>query len=88
MPSNIIQEALIHTTNTNPSLQVEYDIVLSPSYQVPVLYFTLRQGNDKKPVDLDTVYQYLVPEGYRKELGSVGVMGGISIGVCARSPGN
>lgn len=69
-----------------PILRVEYDIVLSPSYQVPVLYFTLRRGNSGGPVDRDTVYQYLVPEQYKKELMSVGVIGGISFDVRTRVP--
>lgn len=81
------QEALARTVNTYPGLRVEYDILLSPSYQVPVLYFTLRRGNNGGPVDRDTMYQYLVPEQYKTELTSVGVMGGISFDVSARASG-
>lgn len=55
--------------------------MLSPTYQVPVLYFTLRWHNLQGSVGLDAVYQYLVPPQYRKGLKSVGVMGGISVGV-------
>jgi len=44
------------------------------------LYFTLHR-DDQGPIGLDGVYQYLVPEPYRKQLKSVGVMGGISFGV-------
>ncbi|KAJ5085646.1 Atg10p [Penicillium argentinense] len=72
------QEAVIRTSG-KPSLHIDYDIVLSPTYQVPVLYFTIREAN-QGPVGLDTVYQYVVPELYRKEVKSVGVMGGISFG--------
>ncbi|KAJ5385321.1 Autophagy-related protein 3 [Penicillium concentricum] len=61
-----------------PGLQIDYDILLSPTYQVPVLYFGLRWDNG--PLGLDQVYQYVVPERYRQELKSVGVMGGISMG--------
>ncbi|CAI7633632.1 unnamed protein product [Penicillium bialowiezense] len=70
------QEALVRT---QPSLQVDYDILLSATYQVPVLYFGLRSHNHG-PLGLDEVYQYVVPEQYRQELKSVGVMGGISMG--------
>lgn len=49
-----------------------------------MLYFVLR-GSHVGPVDLESVYQYLVPDQYKKELKSVGVMGGISMGV--RTPG-
>jgi ubiquitin-like-conjugating enzyme ATG10 len=68
-------------TDSSPKLQIDYDIVLSPTYQVPVLYFTLRWQNHQGPLGLDAVYQYVVPEQYRKELKTVGVMGGISFGV-------
>ncbi|KAJ5195129.1 Autophagy-related protein 3 [Penicillium cinerascens] len=54
--------------------------VFSPTYQVPVLYFTLRWHNHQGPLGLDAVYQYVVPEQYRKELKGVGVIGGISFG--------
>ncbi|KAJ5585316.1 uncharacterized protein N7459_005116 [Penicillium hispanicum] len=72
-------EALVRTDLT-PNLQIDYDIVLSPTYQVPVLYFALRWNHCQGPVGLDAVYQYVVPEQYRKELKSVGIMGGISLG--------
>ncbi|KAJ5364440.1 uncharacterized protein N7496_010153 [Penicillium cataractarum] len=73
------QEALIRT-NLHPTLQIDYDIVLSPTYQVPVLYFVLRWHNHQGPVGLDAVYQYVVPEQYKQQLQNVGVMGGISFG--------
>jgi hypothetical protein len=69
-------------TAPTPSLQVDYDILLSPTYRVPVLYFRLKWNHHNGPVGLDAVYQYVVPEQYRKGLQSVGVMGGISLGVC------
>ncbi|KGO39099.1 Autophagy-related protein 3 [Penicillium expansum] len=71
-------EALVRA-KPQPSLQIDYDILLSPTYQVPVLYFGLRWHNHG-PLGLDHVYQYVVPERYRQELKSVGVMGGISMG--------
>jgi ubiquitin-like-conjugating enzyme ATG10 len=75
------QEALVRA-NPQPSLQIDYDILLSPTYQVPVLYFSPR-WHRHGPLGLDDVYQYVVPEQYRQELKSVGVMGGISMGVGA-----
>lgn len=73
------QEALIRS-DSPPILHIEYEILLSSTYQVPVLYFTLHR-NDQGPIGLDGVYQYLVPESYKTQLKSVGVMGGISFGV-------
>ncbi|KAI2872812.1 hypothetical protein CBS76997_10858 [Aspergillus niger] len=78
--SNIKQEALIRAPETSVHLQVIYNILLSPTYHVPVLYFQLRQDNHPGPLGIDAVYQYLVPEQYRKELQSIGIMGGISFG--------
>ncbi|KAB8070683.1 autophagy-related protein Atg10 [Aspergillus leporis] len=73
-------EALIRATDPPACLQIEYSIVLSATYQVPVLYFTLRRDNHPGPLGIDEVYQYLVPDQYRSELDNVGVMGGISFG--------
>ncbi|KAI2715996.1 hypothetical protein DTO012A7_3483 [Penicillium roqueforti] len=77
-PDSSPQEALVRA-KPHPSLQIDYDILLSPTYQVPVLYFGLRWHNHG-PLGLEEVYQYVVPERYRQELKSVGVMGGISMG--------
>ncbi|KAL4783483.1 hypothetical protein BJX76DRAFT_255693 [Aspergillus varians] len=71
-------EALVRTSNKHAGLQVDYDILLSPTYQVPVLYFVLR-GADK-PLGMDEVYDYLVPDQYRKDIQGVGIMGAISFG--------
>ncbi|GLA63476.1 hypothetical protein AtubIFM55763_009912 [Aspergillus tubingensis] len=38
------------------------------------------QDNHPGPLGIDAVYQHLVPEQYRKELQSIGIMGGISFG--------
>ncbi|KAL2808680.1 hypothetical protein BJX63DRAFT_23487 [Aspergillus granulosus] len=71
-------ESLVRTSDTYNGLQVDYDIVLSATYQVPVLYFVLRQA--WKLLGIEEVYRYLVPNQYRKNIQSVGIMGGISFG--------
>ncbi|KAJ0420696.1 hypothetical protein BJY00DRAFT_134407 [Aspergillus carlsbadensis] len=71
-------EALVRTTDTYDNLQVDYDIILSDTYQVPVLYFVLRQAG--KLLGMEEVYRYLVPSQYREDIQSVGIMGGISFG--------
>jgi len=61
---------------------VTYEIHLHPTYQMPTLWFTLHDlPNGESPFDLDSVYRYLVPEQYKSQLRSVGVMGGISAAV-------
>ncbi|KAJ5678607.1 hypothetical protein N7462_006851 [Penicillium macrosclerotiorum] len=78
------REALIRT-DLHPNLQIDYEVLLSPTYQVPVLYFTVRWNNHQGPLGLEAVYQYVVPEPHRKKLQSVGVMGGISCGYLPES---
>jgi len=60
---------------------VEYHILLSQSYRVPMLYFFLHKLPIKGPKGIDAVYEYLVPHQYRSGLRDLGVMGGISMGV-------
>ncbi|KAL2215662.1 hypothetical protein M432DRAFT_138980 [Thermoascus aurantiacus ATCC 26904] len=73
-------EALIRRPSPGSRFEVEYDIILSPTYHVPVLYFVLRNAPRDGPAGIEAVYRYLVPHQYKTELKSVGVMGGISMG--------
>ena len=59
----------------------EFDVLLSPTYRVPVLYFRLADIPSGWPQGLDFVYQCMVPKNSIAELQSTGVMGGISIQV-------
>ncbi|KAL2368524.1 hypothetical protein RJ035_000882 [Blastomyces gilchristii] len=82
------QEELIRQPRCSSKLQVEYNIMLSPTYQVPILYFFLHNINNnssdisaKGPDSLlDVVYNCLVPAQHRSVLKDVGIMGGLSIG--------
>ncbi|KAL2003451.1 hypothetical protein VTN02DRAFT_3762 [Thermoascus thermophilus] len=78
-------EALVRGPDPDFRFEVEYDIILSPTYRVPVLYFVLRNAPREGPAGIEAVYRYLVPHQYKTELKSVGVMGGISMGVCAHA---
>ncbi|PGH07619.1 hypothetical protein GX51_01627 [Blastomyces parvus] len=81
-------EELIRQPGCSTKLQVEYNIMLSPTYQVPILYFFLRNiNNDSSDISakgpdnpLEVVYSRLVPAQHRSVLKDVGVMGGLSIG--------
>ena len=68
---------------------VSYEIHLHPTYQLPTLWFTLHDlPNGESPLDIDSVYRYLVPEQYKSQLRAVGVTGGISAAVshlCSKS---
>ena len=57
---------------------VEYDIALSASYHVPVLYISIYDGKRRKIIDLEAIYQLLVPSSMTEELNNVGIVGGIT----------
>ena len=63
---------------------VLYDIVHSPSYQVPVLYVTFEQqgstGRRSKVLPSPTeVYDMLVSSSFKAQVQTVGVMGALSM---------
>ena len=62
---------------------MEYDIALSASYHVPVLYISIYDGEKRKIFDLGTLYQLLVPSSMTEELDKTGVIGGITTTVCS-----
>jgi hypothetical protein len=60
---------------------VEFSIILSPTYCVPVLWFSCQYAPDKQPMTLDRIYDQLVPQPSSASLRGVGVLGGISMAV-------
>lgn len=66
-------------TNHAPQVVIEYDIILSPSYQVPVLYFSIKDPGFKFPSTMENLYQHIIPPSYKEEAKSAGVLGGITI---------
>ncbi|KAG0284410.1 hypothetical protein BGZ96_011218 [Linnemannia gamsii] len=58
-------------------LSVNYHIVFSPSYQVPVLYFNAYRP-DGAAISLEELYEFLVPEEWRGAIRNAGLNGGIS----------
>jgi len=77
-----LQEALQLRVPANHGLMVEYDIVLSPTYQVPVLYFRIRDAGCALPLSIDTLYRYVIPEQFKSQVESFGIIGGITMTVC------
>jgi ubiquitin-like-conjugating enzyme ATG10 len=67
----------------DPDRVVQYDVVYSPSYQVPVLYLTFANPstNNKSipPPSADEIYSMLVPRGFKTPMRDVGVMGALSM---------
>ncbi|KAL9112386.1 MAG: hypothetical protein Q9227_003228 [Pyrenula ochraceoflavens] len=62
-------------------LTVRFSICLSPTYQVPVLWFSFTGPHAPPAIDLDAVYQHLVPREDTEVMKSYGNLGGISIAV-------
>jgi hypothetical protein len=54
---------------------------MSPTYQVPVLWFVLTGLPRDGPQGIDAVYHYLVPTASHIAVKGVGVMGGLSVAV-------
>ena len=83
---------MIHDTFEAPRgestevVQNDYHIILSPTWQVPVLYFAPRWSTTLEPLTLKEVYTFLVQESFKDALEDVGVLGGISHGVIFQIP--
>ncbi len=75
-------EALHRSVTSSQSISGVFDIVHSPSYQVPVLYVQIRDLSGSragKTLCPDEVYELLVPTMHKAELQAVGVMGALSM---------
>ena len=66
------------------TILVEFSILRSEVYEVPVLWFTLQRLPLGALSGIEAVYEYLVPETARPGLRQIGVIGGISIAVRQR----
>lgn len=58
---------------------VNYDIILSPSYRVPVLYITISEPLHRYPPTLNVLYDHLVPAQFKAQAQHVGMIGGVTI---------
>lgn len=91
--TTIIKEELIVRNGSQPygrseenlkDLFVSFEILLSPSYRVPVLYFTVKTTSGLPVTDYDTMFSEVVPENFRSQVADVGVIGGVSMTVTAK----
>jgi ubiquitin-like-conjugating enzyme ATG10 len=57
---------------------IEYDILLSLSYRVPVMYFCIQDQSSRPVMDVDAMYDLIVTTAYHSQLKDAGVIGGIS----------
>ena len=68
------------TKSEGPRIVVDYSIVLSPTYCVPVLWFTFMQLPPSGPRGFDAVYEYLIPPTSKRAVQQVGNIGAVSCG--------
>lgn len=74
-------EELLMLKSTTPSVRwrIMYDIIHSSSYQVPVVYLTVKSPSTGYQASVDDLYRVLVPSSYKSQMSSVGVMGALSM---------
>ncbi|KAL2402841.1 hypothetical protein ABEF93_005185 [Exophiala dermatitidis] len=78
--AEVFSETFVPPKDQCQSLTVDFSITLSPTYYVPVLWFSCQApSSGGKPLRIEQVYDWLVPHRFRMSLGNVGVMGGISM---------
>jgi len=73
---------MVASKTQEPDRVVRYDVVYSPSYQVPVLYLTFANASTSKSIPLssaDEIYEMLVPQNFKAPMRDVGVIGALSM---------
>lgn len=81
-PEALLPPARSKPDNHSPGRIAIYDIIHSPSYQVPALYLTFSEPKTIKSVPLptiDEIYQMLVPDSFKTPMRDVGIMGALSM---------
>ena len=77
--SEVLTKLTPSSTGVQNERKIHYDIVYSPTYQVPVLYLCL-PSTDRSPLPPpDEIYDLLVPSAYRAQLKAVGPMSALSM---------
>jgi ubiquitin-like-conjugating enzyme ATG10 len=66
-------------TNERAQAVVEYDIILSPSYQVPVLYINIQDPLHRYPPTMPILYKHIIPPQYKDQAEKAGIIGGITV---------
>ncbi|KAI7369564.1 hypothetical protein KC354_g1815 [Hortaea werneckii] len=77
--SEVLPKPTSSSTGDRDEREVHYDIVYSPSYQVPVLYLSFPSTNSSPLPPPDEIYDLLVPHPYRAQLQAVGPMSALSM---------
>ncbi|KAG9626641.1 hypothetical protein KCU61_g8158, partial [Aureobasidium melanogenum] len=73
-PEDHDEEAIIKYSQNGSFVTVHYDILLSPSYRVPVVYMTA-----SPPLPVSQFFDLVVPHHFRDAMRETGVMGALSM---------
>jgi len=77
----MIREAFKPPKNGAERVKTDYHVLLSPTWRVPVLYFSTQWMETLTPLTLNEIYEFIVEDSSRNVIDEVGIMGGISHGV-------
>ncbi|KAJ4301146.1 hypothetical protein N0V90_003236 [Kalmusia sp. IMI 367209] len=58
---------------------IHYDVLLSPTYAVPTLYFHISDPQHRFPPTINTLYTHIISPAYTDQAIHSGVLGGITI---------
>jgi ubiquitin-like-conjugating enzyme ATG10 len=64
---------------SGPQPVIHYDVLLSPVYRVPVLYFSISDAHHRYPPTMDTLYEHLIPSQFKAQAENAGAVGGVTI---------
>jgi hypothetical protein len=77
----LVRDTFICPSKHRKEIRVDYHVVLSNTWQVPVLYFAPVWTDTVEPLSLKEVYEFIVETSSKDAVEDVGIMGGISHGV-------
>jgi Autophagocytosis associated protein, active-site domain len=77
----LIRETFPCPSEPAREIRIDYHVLLSETWQVPVLYFAPLWNDTLEPLALKEVYAFIVEKSSKDAVEDVGVMGGISHGV-------
>ncbi|KAF1914995.1 hypothetical protein BDU57DRAFT_520272 [Ampelomyces quisqualis] len=60
---------------------IYYDVLLSPVYRVPVLYFGVSDPQHRYPPTMTTLYEHLIAPAFKAQTENGGVIGGVTVDV-------
>jgi ubiquitin-like-conjugating enzyme ATG10 len=64
---------------SEPQPFIHYDILLSPVYRIPVLYFSISDPQHRYLPTMATLYKHVIPSQFKAQAESAGVIGGVTI---------